>query len=305
MIDMKSILAFLVVCLYLLPNTGWAASKYHSFRLRTKVIHNGKVRYENRTHTYNFKIRVVSDDDGYKREVLVAGKYPFIEAVYRERYAVKVYNPLPVRVAVNLSIDGLNSINGQPCTPESGRKWLIEPRGYITVEGWQVSRTSLRRFFFTSKEKSYADWQSNKWGTDLTVKCGMISAAYFWNRRELERYFQRHPIIERSYDEEDGPLTSQKSTKRSMESDAGTGMGEKEYNPVYSVAFDYDMGMYRSREAVKIYYDFDIFSSRRALDKYKERSVRSYDDDDEEEEDGDFADEQDLRRPVEDEDYDE
>jgi hypothetical protein len=37
---------------------------------------------------------------------------------------------------------------------------------------------------------------------------------------------------------------------------AGTGMGERESNPTFEVAFNYDSGMYSPDQAVVIYYDF-------------------------------------------------
>ncbi len=260
-----TILALLLAC----PMFMWAAAKPFSFECRTKIVRGDHVFYEYRSHNYYFRIEVVSDDSGEKPEQMINGRYPFIIAQPRERYSVRIYNPLPVRVAVNLSIDGLNSITGNPCTPVSGKKWLIEAHSYITISGWQVSKHSLRRFYFTSKEKSYAAWQSNQWGQDLTVRCGMISAAYFLSRREIEKYFERHPIVEEDYDEEGGitgaprPYGQRDAKKqRSMaeSQDAGTGMGEKESHPVHSVDFRYDIGMYQGRQAVKIYYDFSPYS---------------------------------------------
>jgi hypothetical protein len=204
---------------------------------------------------------VISDYEEYRREQIVEHGYPFIVAKPRERYSVRIYNPMPVRVAVNLSIDGLNSITGRPCTPASGKKWLIEPYSHIVITGWQVSEETSRRFYFTSKQKSYAAWQSNPWGHDLTVNCGMISAAYFWGRRDIERYFERHPIYEEPpIADEDAQTTMRapraKSEARANDQEAGTGMGEREHHPVHSVDFKYNMGMYNGRTAVKIYYDF-------------------------------------------------
>lgn len=262
---MKKIIPILLL-LFVYPMFMWAAAKPFSFECRTKVVRGDHVSYEYRQHTYYFRIEVVSDEDSEKPEQMIDGQHPFIIARKNERYAVRIYNPLPVRAAVNLSIDGLNSITGSPCTPVSGKKWLIQPHSYIVVEGWQVSNQSLRRFYFTSKQRSYAAWQSNQWGQDLTVRCGMISAAYFWNRREIEKYFDRHPIIEPDYDDERvtgsrsyAPKSAMKDRHAAEEQDAGTGMGEREYNPVHSVDFKYDMGMYRARQAVKIFYDFSPY----------------------------------------------
>lgn len=182
---------------------------------------------------------------------------------------MRIHNPMPVRVAANLSIDGLNSLTGRPGTPEGGKKWVIEPESWVDISGWQVSEGSARRFYFTSKSESYATWRGNDWGRDLAVNCGVIGVAYFWSQKELEEYFDRHPIVihrrdERLRDRGDRAGRSMQAPQpgamgdeaRVEEQRAGTGMGERESNPVRQVRFDYDRGMYSAREAVIIAYDF-------------------------------------------------
>jgi hypothetical protein len=120
-------------------------------------------------------------------EVLAGGgareKYPargrvYVEAIEGEEYALRLSNPLPVRVAVALSVDGLNTIDARRTTARDASKWVIPPYGSITVSGWQMSSTRARRFYFTNERDSYA----NKIGraTDL----GMITAVFFRERRE-------------------------------------------------------------------------------------------------------------------------
>jgi hypothetical protein len=83
-----------------------------------------------------------------------------------------------VRVAVALSVDGLNTIGARRTTARDASKWVIPPYGSITVSGWQMSSTRARRFYFTNEGDSYA----NKIGraTDL----GVITAVFFRERRE-------------------------------------------------------------------------------------------------------------------------
>lgn len=247
---------FILVMLMIL-GAGVAHSRTvpFTFQAKTKIIGNS-VRYENRTYTYYFKIEVISDRAETKPEYFRDGK-PFIEAIPEERYAVRIYNPLPVRAGVNLTVDGLSSITGKPVGPANGNKWIIEPYSFITIRGWQVSGDDARRFFFTSKEASYAAWRSNAWGKDLSVNCGVIGAAYFWSKADVENWLEANPVYEKVYDEE-----YSKSDKaaaplaKSAEQRAGTGMGEEESHPVKTVSFYYDMGMYRASQAVVIYYDF-------------------------------------------------
>ena len=35
-----------------------------------------------------------------------------------ERYSIRLHNPLPVRVGVNLTLDGLSTITGKPAVPK-------------------------------------------------------------------------------------------------------------------------------------------------------------------------------------------
>ena len=236
----------------------FGASTNFSFSCRTRVITNGHSRFEIRRHTYHFRIQVISDRTGTKRESCWK-KRPFVFAYPGERYRIRISNPLPIRVAVNLSVDGLNSITGKPGKSRDGKKWIIDPHSYIDIKGWQVSRRAARRFYFTTRDNSYAKWRSNSWGKDLSVNCGVIGAAFFWSKRDMESYFKRHPILEyrpsgAAIDESESARSKVAGKKESRR--AGTGMGERESHPVRQIYFHYDTGMYRTAQAVIIYYNF-------------------------------------------------
>jgi hypothetical protein len=64
-----------------------------------------------------------------------------IEALKGKEYEIRLHNPFPVRVAVALSVDGLNTIDAQHTTAAHGRKWVIGPYETITISGWQTGRT--------------------------------------------------------------------------------------------------------------------------------------------------------------------
>ncbi len=265
----QTLLTVAILAAISIGQTAFAATQPFNFRCRTKIIRDGDVRYENRPYNYRFLVQVLSDNAGYKPE-LTLNRKPAVTAEPGERFSIVLHNPLPIRVAVNLTIDGINSINGKPCKPADGSKWIIEPYSYITVRGWQVNGQDARRFFFTSKEDSYAQWRSNSWGKDLSVNCGVIGAAYFWDSRELERYYEQNPVYE--YTRRKHPFNemfdckkqaggslnapSAQDSCREKEMKAGTGMGERESNPIQQVYFNYNTGMYKPHQAVIIYYDF-------------------------------------------------
>jgi hypothetical protein len=79
----------------------------------------------------------------------------YVEALKGREYAIRVRNPYGVRVAVALSVDGLNTIDARTTPASDARKWVIDPYGVITIRGWQTSRTEARRFEFTTEERSY------------------------------------------------------------------------------------------------------------------------------------------------------
>jgi hypothetical protein len=129
----------------------------------------------------------------FEVEVLVDGspldKYSgrgrlYVEARRGAEYSVRVRNPLGVRVAVALSVDGLNSIDARRTSARDASKWVIQPYGTITVGGWQVSTNRARRFYFTTEADSYA----NKLGRPEDT--GLISAVFF---RERANYSEVTP----------------------------------------------------------------------------------------------------------------
>lgn len=244
----------LSIIMVLAAGLTYGRSVPFTFQAKTKII-GDSVRYENRAYTYYFKVEVISDLSGRKSELSRNGK-PFIEAIPEERYAVRIYNPLPVRAGVNLTVDGLSSITGKPVGPSNGKKWIIAPYSFVTIRGWQVSGDEVRRFFFTSKDASYAAWRSNAWGKDLSVNCGVIGAAFFWSKGDIEHWLEANPVYEKdNYNEYSKSDKAPQSATRTGQK-AGTGMGEAESHPVKSVVFNYDTGMYRASQAAVIYYDF-------------------------------------------------
>jgi hypothetical protein len=102
---------------------------------------------------------------GFDVEVLVGGGplealygrgRRYVEAREGEEYDLVVRNPLGVRVAVALSVDGLNTIDARRSSAWESSKWVIEPYGTIHISGWQMSSRRSRRFYFTTERDSYA-----------------------------------------------------------------------------------------------------------------------------------------------------
>jgi hypothetical protein len=114
--------------------------------------------------------------DGRPARVYHAGGTAYIEAVKGKDYAIRLRNPLPVRVAVALSVDGLSTIDARRSSASEARKWVLDPYETVTISGWQTSLSEARRFYFTSEEQSYARWLGK------TENIGVISAVFFRER---------------------------------------------------------------------------------------------------------------------------
>jgi hypothetical protein len=277
---MKSLKAALAVLLLSPAAPTFAAVQTFPVNHRVVFVDERGSRTEPQTRPSLFRLEVLGDNDGYKGETLKNGR-PFINAKNGESYSLRVYNPLPVTVAVNLTVDGLNTISGKPSGIADGEKWLIEPYGFIVIRGWQVNGEESRRFFFTEKPKSYAKWRGDVSGMNLSANCGVIGAAFFWSQVELDAYYASHPVYRFAYNlkrdygvaavrgkaargefnaaasmgsaEDSAPAAP---AARQAELKAGTGMGERETSVVSRVDFKYDTGMYAASQALLVYYDF-------------------------------------------------
>jgi hypothetical protein len=124
-------------------------------------------------------------ENGFSVEVLINGagttEYAargrrYIEALENAEYELRIHNPTSSRIAVALSVDGLNTIDARHTSAWDAHKWVIEPYGTINVRGWQMSSENARRFYFTTERDSYAA----KLGQAANL--GVISAVFFRER---------------------------------------------------------------------------------------------------------------------------
>ena len=140
------------------------------------------------------------DRGTFSLEVLVGGvpltEYDatartYVEAIENREYALRLTNRTGRRIAVALSVDGLNTIDAKTTTARQASKWILGPWETVTLNGWQVGADSARRFFFTTEEKSYGAWLGK------TSNLGVISAAVFRERRPDPVPIYRHQIEEK------------------------------------------------------------------------------------------------------------
>jgi hypothetical protein len=163
----------------------------------------------------------------------------YVEAIKGREYAIRVRNPFGVRVAVALSVDGLNTIDARQTTASDARKWVIDPYDTVTIRGWQTSRSGARRFEFTTEEGSYGQ------ALGKTANLGTISAVFFRERvrtverdyRERARTAMASPPSPASPAAQEGAARADAQTKESEEY-AATGMGRPTAHAVTQVWLD-------------------------------------------------------------------
>jgi hypothetical protein len=174
----------------------------------------------------------------------------YVEAIEGAEYEVSVRNPLPFRVAVALSVDGLNTIDARRTRAWDASKWVIEPYGTINISGWQMSSQRARRFYFTSERDSY--------GAKLgqTGNLGVISAVFFRERRSIAVPIipppRKHPAHEEDIQQDSGASSPSAGTSGEQASKqrqgqiapmpdddyAATGIGRSVHNDVRWVSMD-------------------------------------------------------------------
>jgi len=201
---------------------------------------------------------------GFGLSVLVDGaprpEYPgrgavYVEAIRGREYALRITNPLPVRVAVALSVDGLNTIDSRHTDGASARKWVLGPYESVVISGWQVSGEAARKFYFTGERSSY--------GAKLgqTENLGVIEAVFFREKEPHRQAWQRSKASPVPLDRdapaakgraEAGAAVPEASAKLSDEY-AATGMGGRTGHPVTEVSLDLEPA---SVATLRIRYEF-------------------------------------------------
>jgi len=171
----------------------------------------------------------VAVENGFSIEVLVDGvpttEYPargrrYIEALENAEYELRIHNPTSSRVAVALSVDGLNTIDARHTSAWDAHKWVIEPYGTISVRGWQMSSENARRFYFTTERDSYAA----KLGQAANL--GVISAVFFRERNQPVTVMPVTPAPRPDYSkDEDRRAPMEKERTESAPTRGGTANG--------------------------------------------------------------------------------
>jgi hypothetical protein len=166
-----------------------------------------------------------------------------VEAVAGAEYELRLTNPLPERVAVAVSVDGLNVIDARHTTPWNASKWVIHPHGTQTLSGWQVGSERARRFSFTTERDAYAT------RVGRPADFGVIAAVFYRERRPLAEIFPRRLVVPEREDSvgaaarsfpsnDDGSARRRPSPAWRYDGRAATGIGNSVRSEVREVAME-------------------------------------------------------------------
>jgi len=112
----------------------------------------------------------------------------YVEARPQARYVLRLANNSHERLAVAITVDGLNVISGERdprpagSAGADGRMYVLGPWETIAVRGWRTSLDEVRRFTFVDEQRSYA------------ARSGKANARMGWI--ELAVYREVHPRAE-------------------------------------------------------------------------------------------------------------
>jgi hypothetical protein len=140
----------------------------------------------------------------------------YVEAIEGREYSIRLRNHTGRRIAVALSVDGLNTIDAKESTARAASKWILGPYETITLDGWQTGSETARRFFFTTEAESYGAWLGK------TRNLGLISAAVFREKVKpvaIQRH--RRNKLSRPSAREEGAPASPEAAGREFKGQAG------------------------------------------------------------------------------------
>ena len=168
----------------------------------------------------------------------------YVEGQPGNEYAVRIRNCTDQRLLAVLSVDGVNAVTGETASPDQSG-YVIEPGGYVTVQGWRKDLNRTAAFYFSDPEASYAA------RTGRSNDLGVIGVALFRERPvERQGWFSSDrraapaPSREKAEADAAGKAVDSRAASANaaapamQEPSLGTGHGRGEYSPVQQVEFE-------------------------------------------------------------------
>lgn len=195
----------------------------------------------------------------YSVEVLVNGKpvqeFVHTDKIYVEgkkgtKYSLRIKNSSWQKILAVITVDGLNVLTGKT-GDWNDRGYIIDAFSSVVIDGWRTSDETVREFFFSAADKSYASKRKDV-NTGVT---GVIGVAIFEEKAPVQINYVRHTFHDPFFCNS-GSVTllnannstnttsfnaksldvSQKYTAPERGS-LGTGFGDEKESKVYKVTF--------------------------------------------------------------------
>ena len=152
-------------------------------------------------------------------------------------YAIRIRNTTGGRVLAVVSVDGVNVVTGETASPDQAG-YVIEPGGYVNVQGWRKDLSRTAAFYFSDPGDAYAT------RTGRPDDLGVIGVAVFRERAPAwtppeESVSAAPPAAARQ-----APASDEAASSRVYESSVGataplgTGHGRREWSPAQRVEFE-------------------------------------------------------------------
>jgi hypothetical protein len=180
----------------------------------------------------------------------------YVEARPGARYTVRLGNQTAERLAVLITVDGLNVISGErQAVHQRGRMYVLDPWETAEIQGWRTSLEDVRRFTFVDERASYAarSGQANS-------RMGWIELAVYrerhrpvWRRQRPDVTTQEAPPPAAAPEARDGAAKAGRAEGAQRESYPGTGWGDPARDPVRLVDFEPEP---RPAERITLRYEY-------------------------------------------------
>jgi hypothetical protein len=206
----------------------------------------------------------------------------FVMGRYGQRYKVRVYNRSNQRVEAVVTVDGRDVINGQSGSYQH-RGYVVDPWGYVDIEGFRRSDDEVATFRFTNPADSYA----GRVGAGGNV--GVIGVALFTEKRrrvrrarpiaksresfgasegladqlDVERSSPPSPSVDSSASGARSSQPRSRFKRRQKKSELGTRYGESRHSAIEETRFV--RRSTRPSQVFSIYYDSESGLRRRGV----------------------------------------
>ena len=158
-------------------------------------------------------------------------------------YEIRLRNRERRRVLAVTSVDGVNVITGRTASPsQSG--YVLDPWGFLEIDGWRKSMDDVAAFYFTDLHDSYAA------RTGRPDNVGVIGVALF---REVSRPMPMEDEYVARADAAKAKASRPQSAHDREESRLGTGHGRRIDSGAVYTSFERASGS--PDEIIRIYYD--------------------------------------------------